>query len=197
MLNKKKMLSCMVCMFITSAILHAQDSGWTINPHDYQYDMTLYVQIVSDGTLVTDLERYEVAAFVDDDCRGVSQVQSQNGFAWFYLRVYSNKATDETLTYKVYDKTNNRFLNVEEKCKFESNGLQGMPSSPTTLTLKRYTLGDVNDDGKINIADITGILAIMAGNSNVEMIKEAADVNGDSRINISDITAVLSIMAGK
>ena len=72
-----------------------------------------------------------------------------------------------------------------------------MPSTPTTLTLKRYTLGDVNDDGKINIADITGILAIMAGNSNVEMIKEAADVNGDSRINISDITAVLSIMAGK
>lgn len=197
MLNKKKMLSCMVCMFITSAILHAQDSGWTINPHDYQYDMTLYVQIVSDGTPVTDLERYEVAAFVGDDCRGVSQVQSQNGFAWFYLRVYSNKATDETLTYKVYDKTNNRFLNVEEKCNFESNGLLGMPSTPTTLTLKRYTLGDVNDDGKINIADITGILAIMAGNSNVEMIKEAADVNGDSKINISDITAVLSIMAGK
>ena len=51
----------------------AQNSGseapWTVNPHDYKYDMTLYANIVFDGTPITDFSHYEVGAFVGDGCR--------------------------------------------------------------------------------------------------------------------------------
>ena len=197
MTSKLRALICLVGLFISTTILHAQGSGWEVNPHDYQYDMAVYAQVLADGNVVTDYSNYEIAAFVGDECRGIAEVKSQGGYTWLYLRVRSNAASGETVSFKIYDAAAGKAFNAIETVNFESNGLLGMPSTPTTLTLKRYTLGDVNDDGKINIADITGILAIMAGNSNVEMIKEAADVNGDSRINISDITAVLSIMAGK
>ena len=66
-----------------------------------------------------------------------------------------------------------------------------------TATVKTYTLGDVNDDGRINIADVTSTLSIMAGNSNDKFIREAADANEDGRVNIADVTKILSIMAGK
>lgn len=197
MTSKLRALICLVGLFISTTILHAQGSGWEVNPHDYQYDMTVYAQVLADENVVTDYSNYEIAAFVGDECRGIAEVKSQGGYTWLYLRVRSNAASGETVSFKIYDAAAGKAFNAIETVNFESNGLLGMPSTPTTLTLKRYTLGDVNDDGKINIADITGILAIMAGNSNVEMIKEAADVNGDSKINISDITAVLSIMAGK
>lgn len=197
MTSKLRALICLVGLFISTTILHAQGSGWEVNPHDYQYDMTVYAQVLADENIVTDYSNYEIAAFVGDECRGIAEVKSQGGYTWLYLRVRGNAASGETVSFKIYDAAAGKAFNAIETVNFESNGLLGMPSTPTTLTLKRYTLGDVNDDGKINIADITGILAIMAGNSNVEMIKEAADVNGDSRINISDITAVLSIMAGK
>lgn len=197
MTSKLRALICLVGLFISTTILHAQGSGWEENPHDYQYDMTVYAQVLADENVVTDYSNYEIAAFVGDECRGIAEVKSQGGYTWLYLRVRSNAASGETVSFKIYDAAAGKAFNAIETVNFESNGLLGMPSTPTTLTLKRYTLGDVNDDGKINIADITGILAIMAGNSNVEMIKEAADVNGDSKINISDITAVLSIMAGK
>ena len=58
----------------------AQDSGseapWTVNPHDYKYDMTLYANIVFDGTPITDFSHYQVGAFVGDECRGTAEVQT-------------------------------------------------------------------------------------------------------------------------
>ena len=54
----------------------------------------------------------------------------------------------------------------------------------------------MNDDGSINIADVTSILSIMAGNQSDSLIREAADVNDDGAINVADVTSVLSIMAG-
>ena len=71
-----------------------------------------------------------------------------------------------------------------------------MPSSPFDLTSAKYTPGDVNDDGSINIADVTSILSILAGNQSDALIREAADVNDDGAINVADVTSVLSIMAG-
>lgn len=55
-----------------------------------------------------------------------------------------------------------------------------------------YTLGDVNDDGKINASDATAALLHSANrkllNGNALL---AANVNGDNRINASDATRIL------
>ena len=197
MYSKMKKLCCLVMLLLSTTFLHAQESGWSVNPHDYQYDMTIYAQLVVEGQAVSDYENYEVAAFVGDECRAVGEVFSQEGYTWVYLRPRSNAASGETITIKVYDKAKGRAVRINESFSFQSQGQEGEPSSPVNLTMKMYTLGDVNDDGFIDIADVTSVLAIMAGNGGENLIEDAADVNEDGFVDIADVTSILSIMAGK
>ena len=197
MLSRIRLLSSMVFLFVTTTVLHAQDSGWTVNEPDYQYDMTAYIELSLGGAVVDDYSNYEVGAFVGNECRGVAKVDSKNGYTWLYLRIWSNEASGESIELKTYDKTTGKTYRVLETIDFVSQSMVGQPSSPMTATVKTYTLGDVNDDGRINIADVTSTLSIMAGNSNDKFIREAADANEDGRVNIADVTKILSIMAGK
>ena len=197
MKEKMKKLACLMLMLLAVNVALAQESsGWTVNPHDYQYDMTVYGSLVVDGVTVTSLENYEIAAFVGDECRGLAEVNSQGGYTWLYIRVRSNVASGETVKFKIYDKTEGKAFNAVETVDFASNGLVGMPSQPVTLTLRRYTLGDVNDDGKITNADIICIRKLIAGDTGANILREAADVNGDNKITNADIISVRRIIAG-
>lgn len=197
MLNRIRLLSSMVFLFVTTTVLHAQDSGWSVNEPDYQYDMTAYIELSLGGAVVDDYSNYEVGAFVGNECRGVAKVDSKNGYTWLYLRIWSNEASGETIELKTYDKTTGKTYRVLETIDFVSQSMVGQPSSPMTATVKTYTLGDVNDDGRINIADVASALSIMAGKSNDKFIREAADANEDGRVNIADIAKILAIIAGK
>ena len=197
MLSRIRLLSSIVFLFITTTVLHAQDSGWSVNEPDYQYDMTAYIELSLGGAVVDDYSNYEVGAFVGNECRGVAKVDSKNGYTWLYLRIWSNEASGETIELKTYDKTTGKTYRVLETIDFVSQSMVGQPSSPMTATVKTYTLGDVNDDGRINIADVASALSIMAGKSNDKFIREAADANEDGRVNIADIAKILAIIAGK
>ena len=52
------------------------------------------------------------------------------------------------------------------------------------------TLGDVNGDGEINIADINAIIDIILSGG----MTQAADVNSDSEVNIADINAIIDLI---
>ena len=198
MKSKIRKLVCLACMLAMAMVAHAQGNeiGWTVNPFDYQYDMTIYAQLKIDDAVVSDYSNYEVAAFVGDECRGVAEIQTKENSTWLYIRVRSASASGEKISFKLFDKTEDKIKRIAETVDFQSQGLEGMPSSPFDLTSAKYTPGDVNDDGSINIADVTSILSIMAGNQSDSLIREAADVNDDGAINVADVTSVLSIMAG-
>ena len=198
MKSKIRKLVCLACMLAMAMVAYAEgnESGWTVSPFDYQYDMTVYAQLKIDNAVVSDYSNYEVAAFVGDECRGVAEIQTKENSTWLYIRVRSASASGEKISFKLFDKTEGKIKRIAETVDFESQGLEGMPSSPFDLTSAKYTPGDVNDDGSINIADVTSILSIMAGNQSDSLIREAADVNDDGAINVADVTSVLSIMAG-
>ena len=198
MKSKIRKLVCLACMLAMAMVAYAEGNeiGWTVNPFDYQYDMTIYAQLKIDDAVVSDYSNYEVAAFVGDECRGVAEIQTKENSTWLYIRVRSASASGEKISFKLFDKTEGKIKRIAETVDFESQGLEGMPSSPFDLTSAKYTPGDVNDDGSINIADVTSILSIMAGNQSDSLIREAADVNDDGAINVADVTSVLSIMAG-
>ena len=198
MKSKIRKLVCLAYMLAMAMVMYAQgnERGWTVSPYDYQYDMTIYAQLKIDNAVVTDYSNYKVAAFVGDECRGVAEIQTKDNSTWLYIRVRSASASGEKISFKLFDKTEGKIKRIAETVDFESQGLEGMPSSPFDLTSAKYTPGDVNDDGSINIADVTSILSIMAGNQSDSLIREAADVNDDGAINVADVTSVLSIMAG-
>ena len=51
--------------------------------------------------------------------------------------------------------------------------------------------GDVNDDGEVNISDISLVIDVMLGASVSDEIMKRVDVNGDGEINISDVSDVI------
>ena len=57
--------------------------------------------------------------------------------------------------------------------------------------------GDVNDDGEVNIGDVTAIIDYLLGNASDTFNIEAADVNGDGEVNIADVTAIIDMLLGK
>ena len=190
MYSKMKKLCCLVMLLLATTFLHAQESGWSVNPRDYQYDMTIYAQLVVEGQAVSDYENYEVAAFVGDECRAVGEVFSQEGYTWVYLRPRSNAASGETITIKVYDKAKGRALRTNESFSFQSQGQEGEPSSPVNLTMKMYTLGDVNDDGEIDVSDVQDLIDLVLSSSDLTS-NPACDFNEDGEVDVSDIQSLI------
>lgn len=200
-MNYIKLFCCIFILFLYTAILHAQDSHWNVNIHNYQYDMTVYAQVIDDKTLVTDYSSLEVAAFVGDECRGVATVQSAEkdgvNYQWLSIRVRSNVASGEVVSFKMYDKTQDNVLNFSETVTFSSQGNVGMPSSPFGLNIVKFTPGDVNDDGNILLNDATMIINYVLGKSQSNFNQSAADLNGDGMILLNDATMIINKIIGK
>ena len=57
-----------------------------------------------------------------------------------------------------------------------------------------YLLGDLNNDGEVNISDVTVLVDILLSNSVDEEILERGDLNGDGEVNISDVTVLIDIL---
>lgn len=58
------------------------------------------------------------------------------------------------------------------------------------------TVGDVNGDGVVDVADISSIISVMAGELNEDDPAVArADVNADGSVDVADISTVITIMA--
>ena len=75
-------------------------------------------------------------------------------------------------------------LRSKQKC--ENPYLLPVPTSPLPQ-------GDVNGDGKVDVADIACIIDVMAGR--VGSGSPATDVNGDGNVDVADIASVIDIMA--
>lgn len=196
-----KSLSKIFCLlfFLCPVFLQAQNSRWDVNIYDFQYDMTIYAQVIYEGEPITDYTNFEVGAFVGEECRGIAEVlhatKEGKTYTWLSMRVKSNTMSGENITFRMYDNTRKRESALAEEIPFVAQGLVGMPSNPQILN-KLVLLGDVNDDAKVNIADASSILSYMAGKTPSSFKESAADANKDNRINIADAARIISIMAG-
>lgn len=196
-MNKLRTICCLISVLFSMTILHAQDSQWSVNPYDYKYDMTVYAKVVYEGAEVSDYSNYEIGAFVGNECRGVGDVQTKDSYTWVYLRVRSNQASGEKLIFKLYDKSTGRtsVIKPSQVIAFSSQGMIGKPSSPVTLEKSSYTLGDVNEDGVIDVADVVAASQLTAGVADSKYNSLAADANLDGKINIADVVMISTIIA--
>lgn len=196
-MNKLRTICCLISVLFSMTILHAQDSQWSVNPYDYKYDMTVYAKVVYEGTEVSDYSNYEIGAFVGNECRGVGDVQTKDSYTWVYLRVRSNQASGEKLIFKLYDKSTGRtsVIKPSQVIAFSSQGMIGKPSSPVTLEKPSYILGDVNEDGIIDVADVVAASQLAAGVVDSKYNSLAADANLDGKINIADVVMISTIIA--
>lgn len=113
---------------------------WSVNPSDYRYDMSLYLNVTFAAGEGLDYTQYDVAAFVGDECRGVAEVLPiTGGKDCLYLRARSNRESGETMTFRYRNKTTGEVKDIENvNFAFASNARLGYPSSPYEVKIVIY-----------------------------------------------------------
>lgn len=134
----------MAIVALLMALFHSVTASaadtWSVNPGDYRYDMSLYLNVSFANGEKLDNTQYDVAVFVGDECRGVAEVLPlPNGTDCLYLRARSNSESGETMTFCYRNKSTGEVKVVEKvDFAFSSNASLGMPSSPYEVKIVFY-----------------------------------------------------------
>ena len=134
---------------------------WSVNPSDYRYDMSLYLNVTFAAGEGLDYTQYDVAAFVGDECRGVAEVLPvPGGKDCLYLRARSNRESGETMTFRYRNKTTGEVKDIENvNFTFASNARLGYPSSPYEVKIVIYHDVIISTEGGGSVNESGGRLA--------------------------------------
>jgi len=187
-------LTCVLALWASSLSAQSWAGGFDYNK--YQYSMTVYYQIKD-----ASFDKYDIAAFIGRECRGIGEVVTATGtngteLTYGFLKVYSNNASGETVTFKCYDKEQKKEWAIPATTvPFASDGVEGLPSEPLTFNLG--SIGDANGDGTIDAADIVEVVNHLMGNYSYKFVEQYADANEDGEVNLSDIVTIVNMITGK
>ena len=180
-------------MALWASALSAQ-SHWSVNPSDYSGHMTIYYGLKSGDHVLSDISNYEVAAFVNGECRGVGTIENHDGKTYGQLLVYGN--TDgESVSFKYYDKSTQEEKNINNgTITFSTDGIVGYPSAPQIFDVSadNVLLGDADGDGRITINDAVLTISATFGTDPVGFVRVAADMDGDGRVTINDAILIIN-----
>ena len=112
-----------------------------------------------------------------------------------YLKFTKTNGTTQTYSVEglklTYTTSNVIITNVEGTATIALNEVQDMyfsnEASPSFMP------GDVNDDGSVNIDDVTALIDYLLGTGS-SINTDAANCNGDSIVNIDDVTALIDYL---
>ena len=111
-----------------------------------------------------------------------------------YLKFTKTNGT--TVTYSVeglkltYDNTNVTVTNVDGTATLALAEVQDMYFS-NEAGGNDFIRGDVNNDGKVTIADVTDLINYLLSQDDTGINLDAADCNGDHNVTIGDVTALI------
>ena len=187
-----------ILMIVLHGVVAHATTPWVVNPGDYRYDMSLYLDVILYGTRM-DYSKYNVAVFSGDQCRGVAEILSlENGKECLYLRTRSNQESDEALTFKYCNKETGEILPVYGvSFPFEAESRLGYPSDPYMVDIIRHFAVNLNAGNGGSIDQTGGMIAeateltITAKPSEGYHFKQWSDGNTDNPRNIvieNDIT---------
>lgn len=130
----KKFKLMLLLLAVSLSSVFAADTNWTFNPRDFMYDMTAYIQIEVDDEAISDMTDITVAAFIGDECRGIAKVRQAGGHDYGYIRIYSNRSSGDSISFKMQDGAVGTTLVSTHKLSFVSQSVVGYPSSPHTVS---------------------------------------------------------------
>jgi len=112
-----------------------QDPNWFVDPSAYSFSMNIAAQLNIEGELSSD--RLDIiGAYVGNELRGIGRVQFSRDLNKFlvFLTIYSNQATGETVTFKIWDASDCQLYGTTlESFPFVADGLIGSPLEPQII----------------------------------------------------------------
>ena len=165
----------LILTVISSLTLSAAAQGaWNaVDTHQYNDETVVYATLqVNDHAVGADNTDYDVAAFVDDECRDVviEAAQGENGQSVFVLRVHGNRDADAGKPVRFEIRYSPRGLmlvyDVTPSLAVNFNGESwGQPSAPVVLSGKGYE-GDATfafNPAVINVSETVDIVSLFQG----------------------------------
>jgi hypothetical protein len=116
-------------------------SLFSVNASDFKYQGTITSEIIING-FESPQTGDKLAAFVNEDCRGVADVfDTPNGIR-FFLQVYGNQSEEMTLAF--YDASSETLYPLDNRILFTPNMSVGNITEPEQISLKTDTLPVAN-----------------------------------------------------
>lgn len=142
--------------------------------------------------------KYELKFFIKSETNGDYMNTDLNFYQLGDASPVSVKPTSQTWTERTYE------LEVSEPTflKLSFGFITANGNSPASVWvddiqltyINDVLLGDVNNDGYVNIVDVTCIVNHVLDQTPPEFIRKAADINGDGYINILDVTLLVNLI---
>lgn len=171
----KYVLFMIFFMGIFAPHTRAQDPNWTLNPSDFEYSMTFTAFLsVDHQTLIAPTDK--VAAFINGEVRGVSNVQfvpSANKYLT-YLTVYAN-TNNETINFEIYDSVTDVVISVDQTHLFNIDGNVGGVFQ--SYSIAQPALNNQADILTFEFKDVTTLEETISSNAIAIMLAENTEVN--------------------
>ena len=158
-----------------------------VDPTTYSDNMTMVIKLTNGSETVVDAE---IGAFIDDECRGATMINKDDGF--YYLLI-AGQGNGQAMELRVA--LEGQVYTVDTSLTYRSDDNIGTPWAPYVIDLSPYMLvGDITGDGKVDVSDYIGIANHILGNTPQGFNEKAADVNGDGVVDVSDYIGVANII---
>ncbi len=127
---QKLYTSFLIVVFTCFGIAVVAQPAWNVNANLYDYSMSVTGKVSIDGATSVDVNDM-VAAFIGGECRGVINVKYQSTLTdyFVFLLIYSNNPTG-SVSFKIYDASENKEIEVGSSVSFTVNGIVGSISNP-------------------------------------------------------------------
>jgi hypothetical protein len=156
-----------LALLLIALKVNAQDSNWSVNAADYQYNMTFTTFLSVNGTTLSSSED-KVAAFVNGEVRGVANVVYVSAYNKYvaYLSVYAN-TNGETISFKMYDSDTDAIVASAETYNFSIDATVGG-------VFQSYSIANpaLSKDAVLNSFSFKGITAVSASilNNRIDIV---------------------------
>ena len=198
-----KRLFVSIVLALGATALSAQ-THWSYTSGTYPKDMRIFFELKKKD-VVLDLDDYEVAAFIGDECRGIATKESLVvGVSTIYygrIQIEAESAEEgAAITFKAYDKATAKEIDIttDVAYTFTGDAIIGAPSGLKQFELKPVLKGDVNGDEKVTAEDALLVLQHVAKKITLTANQiEVGDMNGDGKITEHDASLILQTIVGK
>ena len=124
-------------------------AGWTVDPSQFQYSMNIIGQIAIDS-IISRNEEDLLAVFVNNQCRGVRQLQYLNAYDNYqsFLTIYGDTSAGDTLDFRIWESTTGAIHPVVvhnlPSQTFVVNAFYGSGATPETFYANNYLYGEID-----------------------------------------------------
>ena len=127
--DMKITLALWLGLFVWTGVWAATPPTWSVNAPSFSYGMGYVVRARFEG-LPVGTGAHQLGVFVNDTCRGVARPISVGGMALYYLDVYSNTVSGDTLVFKFYHGDLDSIYTSPKREYFVRNGQTGSAAQP-------------------------------------------------------------------